>query len=747
MIKYWFVIFAALLLPFCASYGEEPTTTDEKPSLLLADELVYERDFGLIIARGNVEIYHQGTRLFADTVTYNQTLDRITASGHIRLTEPKGNITFLDYAELTGDLKQGFITHIRILMTDNGRLAGESGERKKGIESIIKKGVYSPCALCKKDPTKPPLWQIKAEAVHWDEENHNIIYHNALMEMLGVPVAYVPYFKHADPTVKRRSGFLAPTIGASSNLGTVIALPYYWVVDDQTDLTVTPAYVAKNQFPLLLSAEYRHRFRRGEFTVAGSITKGDRVERIDPSNMQHKDRFRGHVLSSGKFDLNSRWRAGFNLERTTDDTYLRRFNFLNLSSRTSLVSKGFLEGFYGRNYALVESYSFQGLRANDVGKRTPMVLPMVSYNYLSHPGRFKEQWSWDSSILNLARPKGDEMQRLVTIGGVSVPFMSPLGDVYSVGAKVRGDFYHSTQLRNSPQNITTLDSTKGRLFPQLYGTWRYPWVRPSSMTNIIVEPIAGFVMATNPGQPAQIPNEDSHLLEFNTYNLFSESRFGGLDRLDGGSRVNYGFNLSSLSSTYGNTNLFLGQSYAFQSPRPYLSQTGLDKRLSDYVGSLKFNYKTWFTLKSRLLLDRKFLRARRHELYGRFGQPILNLESIYALLPSLADDPDSRKAEQVSFALNSQFHENWSGSITTTRGLGTGSGQLSQGIGLNYGDECFVFSTTLTKTFYRDRDIKPGTTLLFRLVFKNIGEIRQETSIFRPDATDKQTDKPGLSIF
>ena len=65
-------------------------------------------------------------------------------------------------------------------------------------------------------------------------------YSDAEMEMWGIPVMYAPYFWHADPSVKRASGLLIPSIGSSSHIGQFASVPYFWVLDDQSDVTITP---------------------------------------------------------------------------------------------------------------------------------------------------------------------------------------------------------------------------------------------------------------------------------------------------------------------------------------------------------------------------------------------------------------------------------------------------------------------------------------------------------------------------
>src|SRR3546814_17007927 len=67
-----------------------------------------------------------------------------------------------------------------------------------------------------------------------------------------------------------------------------------------------------------------HLFTDGELRVAGSATVADREE---GDGTIAENRFRGHIDAEGRFDLDDTWRWGFEANRTTDDTYLRAYDF------------------------------------------------------------------------------------------------------------------------------------------------------------------------------------------------------------------------------------------------------------------------------------------------------------------------------------------------------------------------------------------------------------------------------------
>ncbi|MBM3572111.1 MAG: LPS-assembly protein LptD, partial [Alphaproteobacteria bacterium] len=110
-------------------FSEQPRDT---PSLLTADEVIYDEELGIVTARGRVEV-SQGPRiLVADQVTFNQKTNTVTASGNVSLVEPTGDVMFSDYVEMSGDFKDGLIENLRVLLSDNSKLAADRAVRVDG---------------------------------------------------------------------------------------------------------------------------------------------------------------------------------------------------------------------------------------------------------------------------------------------------------------------------------------------------------------------------------------------------------------------------------------------------------------------------------------------------------------------------------------------------------------------------------------------------------------------------------------
>src|SRR5271155_2582649 len=156
--------------------GQSAPVNPHGPFLLRADEITYDQDMDIATATGNVEISQGDRVVMADTVSYNRRAQTVTASGNVTLMEPSGEVVFGDYVELDDDLRDGVVNNIRVLLTDNSRIAAVAGQRTEGSREDFVKGVFSPCNLCASDPTRAPLWQMKSVRMTRDEVDRDIVF-------------------------------------------------------------------------------------------------------------------------------------------------------------------------------------------------------------------------------------------------------------------------------------------------------------------------------------------------------------------------------------------------------------------------------------------------------------------------------------------------------------------------------------------------------------------------------------------
>ncbi|MBO6948579.1 MAG: LPS assembly protein LptD [Rhodospirillales bacterium] len=681
-----------------APSGPPPTRAE-----FSADSMTYDREMGLVVARGNVEVVYGTRSLLADQVTYNQKTDVVTADGNVSMTDETGKVLFGDKVEITGDLKDGVIYNIGLILEDKSRVAGNGARRSNGLVTEVNHAVYSPCNLCEDDPTAAPLWQIKAVRVIHDSEEKLITYNNAWLELFGVPVAYTPYLSHPDPTVKRRSGLLTPSFTNSSDLGFQVRAPYFFAIDDYQDATFTPMVSTKGGQGAI--GQYRRNFKNGFVTADGSFVADD------------PDRgLRGYLDFESQVHIDKSWRAGLDVETASDDTYTRRYGFY---TEPVLVSRGYMEGFRGQNYQVLNTYAFNDLRPDANPDDSPIVLPMYDFNYAGKRDRLGGFASFDFNALNIVRDTGTDTRRLAFRPRWDRPFSGPFGELYNASVSLAADAYHANGVERS--DGTTFNGASGRLVPRASFSWRLPLIRPGTEYSQTIEPIASVVAAPNVGNTDKIPNEDSQALEFDETNLFKDNRYDGFDRVDGGLRVNYGVNWVLNHNEGGYSSVFLGQSYRPREDTSANQQTGLQDHFSDVVGRIQLSPTDYLDLLYRTQFSPDNLSPQRNEVDATIGTPALSLNTNYIFIDQQQGSEFAGR-EEINGSISSQINRNWRTFVRARNDLAA-SDLRSLGLGVVYEDECVRFTTQITRSFFEDRDLKPSDAITFTLVLKTLGEV------------------------
>lgn len=694
--------------------------------LIEADDMVYDRQTEIVTATGNVEIASDDRVLFADQVVYDRNTATVTANGNVSLLQPDGQVMFADSMVLSDDFSDGVAETVRLLLLENARVAAASGTRRAGNRTELNKAVYTACDVCESDPDAPPLWQIRSFEVVHDKEKKRVEYADAFLEFFGVPVFYTPYFSHPDPSVKRQTGFLPPTIAISEDFGTVLRTPFFWNLAPNYDLTFKPRW--QTEVGHVFGAEFRHHVGFGEYRIDMSATwpKEDDVlgNKIEP--------FRAHVFADGRFDVTETTEAGFDIKLASDETYLRRYDILN---ENDLISNAYVRHVDGRNFAQAEAFYFQGLLSTDDQASIPVIAPLVEAEYYLEPQIAGGQVTVDFNAVNVIRDEGTSFQRFSGGAGWELARTARTGEQFRAFADVRGDVY---LVDEDPLNGTGRDteSTETRVLPTVGLEYRWPWIAQTGDVSHVVEPIVQAIYSPSNGNPNAIPNDDSLAVDFDTTNLFDRDRFPGLDRFEDGARVNYGVQYSVLDSGGGQASALLGQSYRLEENNAFPAGSGLRDQQSDVVGRVQINPGPYLDLVSRFRVDPKDGTLLRNEVqlssvFNVMENRPLFFGANYVFLDAALDPVNNTEGEEVSGSFYLNLVENWWLSGHARRDLRRAA-MVSDGIALTYQDECFLFTLGFNQSFIRDRDIEPESSLMFRIQLVTLGEAAGTTTLYSP---------------
>lgn len=694
---------------------------NSQPVTFIADRVEYDRDGGLVTATGHVEAWQNDHVLRADRITFDRNTNVAAARGNVVLMEPDGQVVFAEYAELTQGMKEGVLTGMRAQLAQNGRLAANGMRRTDGKLNELSRVVYSTCNACEMDPLRPPLWQLRAATAVQDNENKRIEYYDGVLEMGGVPVGYFPYFSHADPSVKRSSGLLIPSMGASSHVGFFAAQPYYWVIDDQSDLTITPMITA--QAGPQLSLEYRRRFNNGEISIDGSI---------NPRSGSTE----GALFAHGRFNIDPNWRVGFDVARTSSSNYIRDFSLGRFTGGNSgvLPSQVYLEGFGQGAYFLLDSRLYQSVSNTIANSKLPLVLPRLQYSYFGTVDPLGGRLSVDTNAFNVKRTDGTDTRRAALTVNWDRPFTGPIGDMWKLTVNVSGAAWDANDLSQQPNFFSRDKINTVRGLPQAALEMRWPLVRDAgAWGSQIIEPIVQIIAAPNLGSNRlrNIPNEDSLDLEFTDANLFALNRFPGIDRVDSGVRTNVGLHGAWF---LGGTSFdgLIGQSYRTEANNIFAAGSGLNGTVSDVVARATLSPTNWLDLTYRTRLDKDSFSTRLADATASIGTKAFRVSagytystynpySSFASAPPIGPaDPLFTPRNEITLGFTSSIGNYRLGAIAR-RDLSTGQ-MVSIGAMGGYEDECYIFDARFQRRYTSVNNDHGSTTILFQMTFKSVGQ-------------------------
>jgi LPS-assembly protein len=701
-------------------------TQNNAPVAFAADSLQNDEATKTVTARGNVELEQAGRILKADEVIYSVATDTVKARGNVVLLEPNGDVHFADELELTDEMRDGTVNHLRTTMKDGSRFWAEEGIRKQSDKqpksTTMKKAAYTPCEACKNDPEADPIWQIKAGEVTHKEDEQRIVYRNATFDLWGVPVMYMPYFSHSDGTVKQKSGFLTPSAGFKSDLGLMLSNSYYMALAPHHDATI--GLTAMTEQAPLVFGEYRRRFNNASLEVSGGLTYSDRTERDAGEDVAKGEEIRGHLFADGLWDINRKWRAGLEIEAASDDQYMRQYDF---SSENVLENQLYVERFSGRNYGVGRLLAFQDVRIQAIQADQPNILPEIQMGFLGDAGQtLGGRWSLDFSTLALQRESdGQDLTRAIVQTGWQRRLVSDTGLLTTVDLKLRGDAYHVSDRDAAPEGSNRSGAgSETRAFAQTHIVTSYPVVKNMEKAQAVIEPIAALTVAPNiNSESSNFPNEDSLDAQLDASNLFEPDRFPGLDRIEDQSRATYGIRTGLHGHEGSKAEVFVGQSYRFNdTDNPFPEGSGLESQKSDLVGQISASYKTRFNLDYRFQLDNNTHASRRHEVSSSANLGKVQVGAQYLYAKALEGTDLSEDREQVSASVSYSINDEWAVNTSVLQDLGDDPGLRKAGFGVDYFGQCFNISGVVVRNLTRGSSGDSNTEATIRIGLKNLGE-------------------------
>jgi LPS-assembly protein len=714
------------------SAPDAPAPTSDDQIGFAADRLDYDSNSEIVTATGNVQLLRDGNRLRGDKVVWNRTTGKVIASGNVSVTDPNGNIAYGDQFDVTDSLRDGAAQNMLLVMQAGGRLAANSGERVNGVYTLHH-AAYTGCSVeDSKGCPKQPTWQIKAVKVVYNPDKARVSYTNAQVEIFGLPLIPLPGLSHPVGG-NGGSGFMVPDLRYTRNNGLEVALPYYFKLAPNRDLTVTP-HVFSNALPML-EANFRHLWDRGAYEITGYVTSSRRVASSTtlPGStlpLEGSNSVRGYFDATGGLQFTPEWSLTGSIRATTDKTFLRRYDISNDDRLRSTLN---LERIDTNSYLSIAGWAVQTLRAGDSQSQTPIALPVIDYRV-----RRADPWlggviQFQANSLAITRTHGEDTQRAFAAFEWDLRKLTGMGQQITFTTYLRGDVYHSSD--NALATVASYAGDPGwkaRGIAAAAIDVQWPFMGEAFGGIQRITPRIQIVAAPRIAN-LSVPNEDARAVDLEDSNLFALNRFSGYDRFEDSSRVTYGVEYDLALPNFSlETNI--GQSYRLNNRETILPDgTGLSGRTSDIVGRTTIRYKDFVSLTHRFRLDKDNLNVRRNEIDATIGSRKTYAMISYLRLNRNADInlEDLQDREEVRLGGRVQFARFWSIFGSTVIDLtdkkedpisvSDGFEPVRHRLGVAYEDDCLTLGFTWRRDYQTTGDAKMGNRFYLRLAFRNIG--------------------------
>ena len=682
----------ALLLPAFAVAQDNP------PAVLVADQVFITRDRTLV-AQGNVEAFQGDVRIRAKAIRYNQN-GSLVIDGPIVLQEGEDTVILADAAQLDPGLRDGLLTGARLILNQQLQMAAVQIDRVDGRYSQLYKTAVTSCHICENG--EAPLWQIRAKRVVHDQVEQQLYFDEAQFLIRNVPVFYLPRLRLPDPTLKRATGFLIPSIRTTSQLATGLKLPYFIKIGDHRDLTLTPYLSSRTR---TLEFRYRQAFVRGDIEFNGAISRDD----------ERPGENRGYLFGFGNFDLDRDYKLFFNIEAVGDRSYLSDYGYSNKDRlKSELTTSRARRDEYVRGSLI----NYETLRDGEVNDNIPTLVLNGTWQKRFFPRAFggEVRLTLDahshrrtSDSANDSDGDGVSDGRDVARINAKVEYLRRFtyrnGLVADVQFAAMADAFEVSQDNTFPRD-TSETSAHAAL------TLRYPMQRTSQ--NGVVQQLEPLVqVGFTTGNRLNIPNEESTRVEFDEGNLLALSRFPRPDRRERKSVAAIGVNWSRFDPNGWDAHVTLGQVFRETADNSFTDSSGLQGTASDVLLAGQLLNAKGVSLTGRSIFGSD-LHVAKAELRGDWTFARGHLGGSYIWLEADAAEERPQDISEITLDGSYKINRHWTASADWRYDTADDRAATA-GLGLRYDNECVSVGLSVNRRYSSSTSIEPSTNIGFNV--------------------------------
>ena len=674
-------------------------------------DIIFDNRKNLIYSNNKTKILDiDGNTVFVDMFNYSILTGIFFSKGNIEIKDKNNNNynfseIYIDEnkKKIIGSDVKAFLNQPSILAnaSNNPRFFANTMSSSEKINTF-EKGVFTYCK--KRGNDKCPPWTLQSKKIKHDLAKKTIYYDNVVLKVYDFPIFFSPKFSHPDPTVKRRSGLLAPSLSNSTTLGSGFEVPYYWNIAKDRDLTLTPKLYF-NENPLLL-AEYRQDFINSFLIVDAGYTQGYKTKSVKKTNGG-----RAHFFS--KFNINfldekeKKSTLDVNIEKVSNDTYLKVYDVKNsLADKDKTILENSIDfTFINQDFYLGITPSAHEDTSKLGNLRHEYLLPLtVEKNIM-----FNEKYGLLDLSSNLRIRNYQTNKKANTLvndfNWKSIKSLNSFGvESYFEGLvkNINYDTKKTKEYKNDKKNYE-LQSALG-YFAKL-GLYKEDIINKNfySLT-------PKFLLRYAPGHMRNIKSG-----RLNYSNLFNLKKINRFDVLEPGLSTSVGFEYKKNKLSASNIvedevlSLSVGQVISAKENMNIPSSSSLDQRFSDVVGAAKYKINKKLNFNYNFSIDQGYKNLNYNEVGTDY-----TFDKAKFNLSYLQEKNHIGNQEYVQSGVDLKVNDSSELSFNTKRNLLTSSAEFYN-LSYSYINDCLKAGIAYRREFYADRDVEPTNSLMFTI--------------------------------
>ena len=609
------------------------------------------------------------------------------------------NLNQYELKKLFFDFKKNRILGKDIAINQNNKLTNERYlPRAKGRSLLLendnmtlKKGVYT---NCKKRDGCPP-WSIQAEEVQHDKKNRIVKYKNASFRFYDVPVLYFPKFFHPDPTVKRQSGFLAPSL-LTQNTSSYLKTPYFFALSDSSDFTFSPRFY--NNEENIYQGEYRKVTKNSSHVLDASIKNEDAF--ISKKNASQSHFFSKSTIQTN-FDIFDYSKIDLQFQNVSNDKYLKIHNIDSpiIDSVSTLNSKIEFEGSKDDLEFYINTEVYEDLTKTNDSDKYEFVLPNFNLSKIIET-RFDGSLEIISSGYNkLFDTNINEKVVINDLKYKSLDLINTKGIINSFEFLIKNfnaDSKNSTTLKNESEN---------RIMGIFQFNSRFPLQKEGQKYTTTLTPI--IVGKFNPQKNKDISDEN-RIIDYS--NIYSIDRISSTGVIEGGESITFGNEFKLLDKNDLSNELFtfnLATSFRGNENLDLPENSFLGQKSSNIIGETKFKFNDAIYFQYNFLTDNNIEDFHYHKIDSKFM-----INNFISSFEFVEEHDEIGITHYLSNETSLKISDNKNLLFRTRKNRTT---DLTEYYNLiyQYKMDCLVAALKYNKDYYRDGALEPEESISF----------------------------------